>query len=124
MIRVLIADDTFAARDGVSALLCPEYGFEVVGLAKDGLEAVTKAKELLPDVVVMDAQMPHMDGIQATQLIKKALPETGVLVFSVFTDYLESGMAAGADGCLSKDCDPDDLMSELKRIAALVSRGG
>ena len=120
MIRVLIADDTPAVRDGVSALLCPEYGFEVVGLAKDGLEAVTKAKELIPDVVVMDAQMPHMDGIQATQLIKKALPKTGVLVFSVFTDYLEVGMAAGADGCLCKDCDPDDLMSELKRIAALV----
>ena len=120
MIRVLIADDTSAIRDGVSTLLCPEYGFEVVGLAKDGLEAVTKTQELLPDVVVMDAQMPHMDGIQATQLIKKALPQTGVLVFSVFTDYLEAGMAVGADGCLSKDCDPDDLMSELKRIAALV----
>ena len=90
MIRVLIADDSNAILDGLCALLCPECGFEVVGVARDGLEALEKAKELLPDVVLMDAQMPNMDGVEATRQIKQSLPDMGILFFSVFSNHLEA----------------------------------
>ncbi len=117
MIRVLIADDSVAIRDSIASLLNPTSGFQVVGIASDGLEAVEKAGELLPDVVIMDAQMPNMDGVEATRRIKRDLPGVGVLFFSVFADYLEASIAAGSDGYLNKDCSPSELFTEIKRIA-------
>ncbi len=123
MIRVLIADDSVAIRDSLASLLNPTSGFRVVGLASDGLEAVEKAGELLPDVVIMDAQMPNMDGVEATRQVKQTIPGVGILLFSVFTDYLEAGIAAGADGYLMKDCGLEDLFAELKRIAAISTAG-
>ena len=123
MVRVLIADNSVAVRDGLASLLNQTSGFRVVGLAGDGLEAVQKAGELLPDVVIMDAQMPNMDGVEATRRIKRELPTVGVLFFSVFADYLESSVAAGSDGYLNKDCSPSELFDEIRRIA-LGSQAG
>ena len=120
MIRILIVDDSAAMRDALSSLLNAANGFEVVGIAGDGLEAVEKAGELLPDVVIMDAQMPNMDGIEATIQIKQILPGVGILVLSVFADYLEASKDAGAEGYLMKDCELEELFSELRRIAAVV----
>ncbi len=120
MIRILIVDDSAAIRDALSRLLNAANGFEVVGIAGDGLEAVERAGELLPDVVIMDAQMPNMDGVEATIHIKQTLPGVGILVLSVFTDYLEASIAAGAEGYLMKDCEPEELFSELRRIAAVA----
>ncbi len=120
MIRVLIVDDSAAMRDALSSLLNAANCFQVVGVAGDGLEAVEKAGELLPDVVMMDAQMPNMDGVEATRRIKQALPGIGILVLSVFADCLEASKDAGAEGCLTKDCEPEELFSELRRIAAVV----
>ncbi len=119
MIRVLIADDSPAIRDGLSSLLSQQSDFEVVGLAQDGLEAVQKASELLPDVVLMDAQMPNMDGVEATKQIKQILAGVGVLSFSVFSDCLEASVAAGADGHLMKDCGIQELLDELRRVATI-----
>ena len=123
MIRLLIADDSLAIRDSLASLLNPTNGFQVVGLASDGLEAVEKARELLPDVVIMDAQMPNMDGVEATRQIKQIIPGVGVLLFSVFVDYTEAGIAAGADGYLMKDCELKELFAELKRIATISTVG-
>ncbi len=120
MIRILIVDDSAAMRDALSSLLNAANGFEVVGIAGDGLEAVEKAGELLPDVVIMDAQMPNMDGIEATIQIKQILPGVGILVLSVFADYLEASIDAGAEAYLMKDCEPEELFSELRRIAAIA----
>ena len=120
MIRVLIVDDSAAMRDALSSLLNAANCFEVVGIAADGLEAVEKAGELLPDVVMMDAQMPNMDGVEATLHIKQILPGVGILVLSVFADYLEASKDAGAEGYLMKDCELEELFSELRRIAAVV----
>ena len=117
IIRVLIADDSAAIRDGIASLLDRTSGFQVIGLAGDGLEAVEKAGELLPDVVIMDAQMPRLDGVEATRRIKRDLPGVGVLFFSVFADYLEASVAAGSDGYLNKDCSPSELFIEIQRIA-------
>ncbi len=124
MIRILIADDSAAMRDALSSLLNAAKGFEVVGFAGDGLEAVEKAGELLPDVVIMDAQMPNMDGVEATRLIKLTLPGVGVLSLSVFNDCLEASIAAGAEGYLMKDCEPEELLSELRRVAAMARGNG
>ncbi len=123
IIRVLIADDHVAIRDSLSSLLNLKSGFQLVGLASGGLEAVEKARELLPDVVIMDAQMPNMNGVEATRRIKQTTPGVGILLFSVFTDYTEAGMAAGADGYLMKDCEVDDLFAELARIANISTVG-
>ena len=123
MIRVLIADDSLDIRDSLSSLLSPKCGFQVVGLASDGLEAVEQARALLPDVIIMDAQMPNLDGVEATRQIKQTLPGVGILLFSVFTDYVEAGIAAGADGFLMKDCELEDLLGELKLIACVSTAG-
>ncbi len=120
MIRILIVDDSAAMRDALSSLLNAAKGFEVVGFAGDGLEGVKRAEEVLPDVVLMDAQMPNMDGVEATRHIKQTLPGVGVLSLSVFTDCLEASIAAGAEGYLMKDCEPEELFSELRRVAAMA----
>ena len=123
IIRVLIADDSAPIRDSLTGLLNPQKGFQVVGLARDGLEAVEQAQELLPDVVIMDAQMPNMDGVEATRRIKQTTLGVGILLFSVFADYMEAGIAAGTDGYLMKDCEPGELFAELKRIANTAAAG-
>ena len=118
MIRVLIADDATAVREGLISLLSANPEFEVVGAAGDGLEAIRMTHQLTPDLVIMDAQMPRLDGIEATRRIKRALPMVGILFFSVFTDYIEAGLAAGADGYLSKDCELDQLIAKASEIVA------
>ena len=92
-------------------------------LASNFQEVVEKARELLPDVVIMDAQMPDMDGVEATRHIKQTVPSVAILLFSVFTDYVETGIAAGADGYLMKDCGLEELFAELKRIATISTAG-
>ena len=116
MIRILIADDSEAVRDALTSLLKGAPDLELVGTAGDGREVVEMAKELLPDVVIVDAQMPVMDGVDATRLIKHAVPHVGVLFFSVFAEDREAAMKAGADVCLLKDCEPEHLFAELARI--------
>ena len=123
MTRILIVDDSVPIRDGLYTLLDGQPDFQVVGAAGDGQEGLDKALELLPDVIIMDAQMPNMDGVEATRRIKEASPAIGVLFFSVFTDHMERGIAAGADGCLIKDCEPQELYSEVRRIAAKYQQG-
>ena len=118
MTRILIVDDSVAIREGLYSLLNRQPDFEVIGSAGDGREGLDKALELLPDVVIMDAQMPNMDGVEATRRIKEGSPSIGVLFFSVFTDYCERGITAGANGYLVKDCEPQELFSEVRRIAA------
>ena len=118
MIRILIADDSTAILDGLSSLLSPHPDFEVIGTARDGLEAMEKTSQLIPDVIIMDARMPNMDGIEATRHIKRAFPEVGIVFLSVFADCLEASIAAGADVYLRKDCGPEQLFSEVRRGAA------
>ena len=120
MMRVVIADDSTAILEGLSSLIDADKPFKVVALAGNGAEAVAQASALLPDVLVMDVQMPIMDGIEATQRIKQDHPGVGVLIRSAFADYFEAGLAAGADGYLLKDCTPEELLTDLKRIAGLM----
>ena len=117
MIRILIADDSKMVQDGLNSLLSAQTEFCVVGLAGDGAEAVEKARDLRPDLVVMDAQMPNVDGIEATRRIKAITPEVRIIVLAVFSGCLEAGLQAGADGYLPKDCEPHELISRIIEIA-------
>lgn len=123
MIRILVVDDSTAIQDGLSSLLNAQPDSRVIGTAMDGQEAVDKATRLLPDMVIMDAQMPCMDGVEATRIIKAALPSVGVLSFSTFVDRVEECLASGSDGFLVKDCEPAELYSEIRRIQARSEAG-
>ena len=118
VIRILIVDDFAAVREGLSSFLEMAEGMEPVGTASDGLEAVEKARQLLPDVVLMDAQMQNIGGIEATRIIKKEFPNIGVLFFSTYSDYSDAALAAGADGYLVKDCEVRELLDKVRQIAA------
>jgi two-component system response regulator DesR len=116
-IRILIADDSEAVKDGLTALLESYSEFEIAGYASNGTEAIERTEELRPDIVIMDAQMPNLDGIEATRRIKQSMPYISVLVFSIFQHHLEASFVADADSFLLKDCEPEDLISRLREIA-------
>ena len=108
-VRILIADDRPTTRRGLRALLSLLPQVEVVGEAVDGQESVDLVAECRPDVVLMDMQMPVMDGLEATRRIKKRWPETIVIVLTLHAKYRAKALAAGADAFLLKDGAPDML---------------
>ena len=120
MIRLLIADDHRVVREGLRLLLALDPELEVAGEAATGAEAVRLARELRPDLVLMDLQMPGMDGIAATAAIKAELPDTEVLVLtSILQDVAVVGaVRAGAIGYLHKDAEGDELRRAIRAAAA------
>ena len=120
MIRVLIADDHHVVRQGLRMFLALDPEFEVVGEAANGQEAVEKAKQLKPDVVLMDLIMPLMDGIAATEAIRSTLPEVEVLALTSVLDdgSVVGAVKAGAIGYLLKDTQAEELCRAIKSAAA------
>ena len=116
-IKVLIADDNEVVREGLEALLAPHADIEIVGKAVDGLDAVAKAVETGPDVILMDAQMPRADGAEATRQIKQKMPEVKVLFLTVYGDYAGDALTAGASWYLTKDCRRQDLLDAIRTLA-------
>jgi len=119
-IRVLIVDDHAILRKGIRALLSTEADMEVVGEAADGLEAVARARELRPDVVLMDLMMPNLDGIQATRRISAEVPGVRVLVLTSFAadDKVFPAIKAGALGYILKDSGPAELVQAIHQVHA------
>ena len=119
VIRLLIADDHPVYRNGLAQLLSAIGGFDVVGVAADGIEAVEMAASLSPDVVVMDIRMPNLDGIEATRRITSASPNTAVVVLSMFEEdeLVFAAVRAGARGYMLKDADDDQIAAVLHGIA-------
>ena len=119
-IRVLIAEDQALLRSTLAALLQAEPGMSVVGLAEDGVRAVTLAAELRPDVILMDIQMPGLTGIEATRRIcaDPALEATRILILTMFEidDYVLGALRAGACGFLLKDTDPQSLVDAVRTV--------
>jgi DNA-binding NarL/FixJ family response regulator len=118
-IRVLIADDHALFRYGMRAMLNSDPGFEVVGEAATGEEAVGKATELKPDIVLMDIQMPDLNGIDATRRIVQVDPGIGVVVVTMFEedDSVFAAMRAGARGYVLKGADADEVVKVMRAVA-------
>ena len=119
-VTVLIVDDQRLVREGVASLLDIQEGISVIGTAVDGNQAVQKALELKPEVVLMDVRMPVMDGISATRQIKQTMPDCQVLMLSTFDDdeYIIKALQAGAGGYLLKDIPAEDLAQAVRLVHA------
>jgi len=118
-IRVLVADDHAVFREGLRAVLSPEPDMDVVGEAATGKEAVERAAELGPDVILMDIQMPGINGIEATRRILDANSHIGVVVLTMFEDddSVFSAMRAGARGYVLKGADPSEILKVVRAVA-------
>jgi DNA-binding NarL/FixJ family response regulator len=119
VIRVLLADDQELVRSGFRLILELADGIDVVGEAADGHEAVRLAKELQPDVVLMDVRMPELDGIEAIRRLRQAGVDARVLVLTTFDldEYVYAAMRAGASGFLLKDAPRQQLVTAVETVA-------
>ncbi len=117
-IRILIADDHPIVRQGLATVLNQEEDLEVVGLAENGLEAVARARELRPDIILMDLQMPEMDGVEAIHQIKEEAPDIGIIILTTYDadDYIFRGIEAGARGYLLKDSPPEEVLRAIRTV--------
>ncbi|HET9737098.1 MAG TPA: response regulator transcription factor [Solirubrobacteraceae bacterium] len=120
MIRVLIADDQALVRGGFRMILDAQQDIEVVGEACDGREALARARELTPDVVLMDIRMPELDGLEATRRLLSGDGTCRVLILTTFDldEYVYAAMKAGASGFLIKDVRPEQLADAVRVVAA------
>ncbi|MEU4164111.1 response regulator transcription factor [Actinoplanes sp. NPDC026670] len=119
-VRVLIADDDPLVRVGLSLVLGAAPEVEIIGEASDGAEAVDMARRLKPDVVLMDVRMPRMDGLAATEALRRDGPEPAIIVLTTFDtdEYLLGALRLGANGFLLKDIAPTEILSAVRRAAA------
>jgi len=119
--RIFIADDNDAVRRGVVRLLSSETGWEVCGEARDGSESLQKARELRPDLILLDVSMPGMNGLEVARLLRQELPGAKILVISQHDPIhlLPSVVEAGGNACVDKSRLGTDLVASIKNIEAL-----
>ena len=116
-IRVLLVDDHHVVREGLRRILNTDEGIKVIGEARSGEEAITKAEALSPDVIIMDLKMPGMDGIAATREIKQRLPDVNVLVLTLYAeDFISQAVEAGVSGYLLKDSDSEQISRAVRQV--------
>jgi len=118
-IKILIVDDHPVVREGIGAMLKREPDFKIVGEATNGLEAIGKANELSPDVILMDLRMPEMDGVEAITRIKHDSPDIKFIILTTFSDdeYIFKGIAAGARAYLLKDAPREELFKAIRAVS-------
>ena len=127
MIKILIADDHQLLIDGLRPLLEKQKNIEVIGVAKDGMEAVEKASKLHPDIILLDISMPGLNGIDAARRILKELPATKIIMLSMHADqrYIQESIRAGARGYILKESAAGELIeaiSDVQRGVIFFSR--
>ncbi|MBW5445568.1 response regulator [Cohnella sp. CFH 77786] len=117
--RIMLADDHTLFRAGIRNLLAAEGGIEIVGEVATGEEAISKARELRPDVILMDIRMPGRNGIEATRAILETCPDIKILILTMFRDdqSVFTAMRAGARGYMLKDADEEELLTAIRVIA-------
>ncbi|MBC7265266.1 MAG: response regulator transcription factor [Chloroflexi bacterium] len=118
-ISVLIADDHTLFRKGVRKMLEAEEDMEVVGEAATGREALEQARALMPDIIIMDIQMPDLNGIEATRTIHREMPHIGIIFVTMFEDdeFVYQGLQAGGRGYILKDADPETMLRAIRAVA-------
>lgn len=118
-IKVVIADDHLVVREGLMVMLQSTDDIEIVGQAANGREAIHLAEELVPDVALIDIQMPEVGGIEAIRRIKEQVPTTQIVVLSTFDqdEYIYESIQAGAKGYVLKDCRLDELLNVIRAAA-------
>jgi len=118
--KVLLVDDHPVVREGLRTMLGTVSDIEVVAEASDGCEAIEKAKELQPNVVLMDLRMSNLDGLEATRRIKRQLPATSVIVLTMYDNdaYIVDAVRAGAGGYLLKDASKDLLVHTIRAVSS------
>jgi two-component system, NarL family, response regulator DegU len=119
MVKIVLADDHGIVRDGIKSTLRDEKTFKIIGEASNGLEAIEVVKALSPDVIIIDINMPKMNGIEATAIITKKYPHTKSLVLSMHDneDYVLKSIEAGASGYLLKDTNKEEFIKAIKAVA-------
>ncbi len=119
-IRILVADDHPVLRDGLIAVLSTQSDFEVIGEAGSGAEAVRKVQVLQPDVVLLDLEMPEMDGVEALKLMRGSRPDVRVIIFTVFDtdERILGAVQAGAKGYLLKGVPRDQVFDAIRVVHA------
>lgn len=119
-LRIMLADDHETVREGLKMIVNAQDDMEVVGFASDGSEAVAKAQELLPDVLVMDISMPKLNGLKATRKVTEVCPQVKVLALSRHDDdgYIRELLGAGACGYVLKQSAPGELIHAIRAVAA------
>jgi DNA-binding NarL/FixJ family response regulator len=119
-IRIIIADDHRLFREGLVNLLSESKDIEIVAQAENGKEAILKAKELIPDIVIMDIGMPVLNGVEATGKLLKEMPEMKVIALSMHSDkqYIKGMLEAGASGYLFKNCAYHELIEAITTVFA------
>lgn len=113
---VLIVDDNQSFSKGMQALLEIQPDMQVLGLAPNGTEAIRLVAELQPDLVLLDAQMPGMTGVEVTRKIKKRWPQMKVILMTMYVDFRPKAIAAGADAFLTKGIPPEHTLSVIRGI--------
>ena len=118
MIRILIVDDQKMIREALKVLLEPEKDFQIVGTADNGITALSQVEELEPDIVLMNIEMPGLDGSKATQAIASRFPHTKILILSSYDsdEYISKSLAVGAKGYLLKDTSSQDIVAAIRSI--------
>ncbi len=116
-VRVLLVDDSPVALNGLQGILRPHSDIEVVGEAADGAGALAEAAMLCPDIILLDAQMPDMDGVEAVRRIKELLPSVRVLFMAVHATQINLALEAGADAFVMKDCARQELLQAIRGLA-------
>ena len=117
-IRILLVDDHPVVREGIRSCLVRHPHFEIVGEATDGLEAIAQAKALVPDIILMDINVPRLNGLEATAAIRKLVPKTRVLALTAHarSEYAQRIIDAGARGYVLKDAAPQELISAIETV--------
>jgi len=113
IINLMIVDDSSRARSALEALLSLRRGLKIIARASNGLEAVNMIEEFMPDVVLMDAKMPVMDGLEATRIIKSRWPCIKVVILSMYSEFITEAFSNGADEFLVKGCSVDEILSAI-----------
>ena len=124
--RILMVDDNERIRRGVMDILASKKNWNVCGEARDGMEAIRKARELQPDLILLDISMPGLNGLEAARLLRQQIADTKILLMSQYDPLplLPGAIQAGANGCVDKSRLGTDLLSSIERISGISETVG